>query len=504
MDSLSMYYFYCLLLALILYLISKCYIASASSCNRSLRLPPGPRQLPVIGSLHHLLCALPHRSLRRLSSHYGPLMFLKLGEIPVIIVSSREAAEEVMKTHDAVFATRPQTAMIKILTKQGQAIALTPYGDPWRQLRKICKLELLSASRVQSFRPVREEEVARLVQAISSMSGSLVNISELVSAYVADTTVHAIMGRRLKDRDGFLRYIDEAIRLAGGFTLADLFPSSHLAGALSWTAHKAEIYREGLFKFLDSIITEHKERRSHEDALPEDLIDVLLRIQGQSSSDHLNISTIKAVIFDLFSAGSETAATTLQWAMTELIRNPTKMYRAQAEVREAFKGCTVAVLEEGLSELTYLHWVIKETLRLHTPGPLLLPRECRETCKVLGYDVPQGAIILVNAWAIARDPQCWNEPENFKPERFESDTRDFKGNNFEFIPFGAGRRICPGMLFGLANVELALANLLFHFDWGLPEDMCPSEVDVTEAMGISLRRKRELWLRPTFHSEFSH
>jgi cytochrome P450 len=182
--------------------------------------------------------------------------------------------------------------------------------------------------------------------------------------------------------------------------------------------------------------------------------------------------------------------------MAELMRNPDVMSRAQAEVRGAFMPHK-KVMEEGLSGLTYLHWVIKETLRLHTPGPLLIPRECQETCKVLGYDVPRGAIVLVNAWAISRDPQCWEEPEKFTPERFESDTRDFRGNDFEFTPFGAGRRICPGMSFGLANVELALANLLFYFDWSLPEGIRPSEVDMTEAMGITARRKRDLWLRAT-------
>ncbi|TVU11378.1 hypothetical protein EJB05_44963, partial [Eragrostis curvula] len=308
------------------------------------------------------------------------------------------------------------------------------------------------------------------------------------------------MGSRLKDRDAFLSYIDEAIRLASGFTLADLFPPSRLAGALSWTAHKADVCREGLFNFLDGIISEHKERRSRKEGLQEDLIDVLLRIQSHDSSHQLSMGTMKAVIFDLFSAGSETAATTLQWAMTELIRSPTKMSRAQAEVRKAFKG-GAAVLEEGLCELSYLHWVIKETLRLHTPGPLLLPKECRETCKVLGYDVPQGTMVLVNAWAMSRDPQYWDEPEIFSPERFESDTRDFRGNDFEFITFGAGRRICPGMSFGLAIVEVALANLLFYFDWSVPDGKHPSELDMTESMGITLRRKRDLWLRATIHTK---
>ena len=166
MDSLSLQnYFRCLLLLALLYSLTKCfYNASArSSCHRGLRLPPCPWQLPVIGSLHHLAGALPHRSLRRLSQRYGPIMLLRFGEVPVVVVSSAEAAREVMRTHDVLFATRPQLAAINTLTKEGHAIAFTPYGEHWRQIRKICAVELLSAARVRSFRPVREEEVARLV-----------------------------------------------------------------------------------------------------------------------------------------------------------------------------------------------------------------------------------------------------------------------------------------------------------------------------------------------------
>lgn len=184
--------------------------------------------------------------------------------------------------------------------------------------------------------------------------------------------------------------------------------------------------------------------------------------------------------------------------MAELMRNPSVMSRAQAEVRAAFMG-QMKVFEEGLGELSYLQCVIKETLRLHTPGPLLMPRECQENCKILGYDVPKGTTVLVNAWAISRDPECWDEPEAFVPERFMSSVRDYKGNNFEFIPFGAGRRICPGMLFGIANIELALASLLFYFDWSLPDGILPSELDMTEAFGVTARNKVDLLLRPTAH-----
>lgn len=178
------------------------------------------------------------------------------------------------------------------------------------------------------------------------------------------------------------------------------------------------------------------------------------------------------------------------------MKHPSIMSRAQAEVRKIFKGQT-KITEGRLSEFYYLHRIIKETLRLHVPGPLLIPRQCQENCKILGYDVPKGTTVLVNAWAICRNPEYWDEPDTFNPDRFLGETRDFKGNDFDFLPFGAGRRMCPGMAFGLANVELALANLLFYFDWSLPEDIIPSELDMTETVGITARRKADLLVSAT-------
>jgi cytochrome P450 len=206
----------------------------------------------------------------------------------------------------------------------------------------------------------------------------------------------------------------------------------------------------------------------------------------------------KEKIQDLLAGGSETTATTLQWAMTELMRNPDVMARAQDEVRAAFMGGK-KVTEEGLGELSYLQCIIKETLRLHTPGPLLVPRECQEQCRILGYDVPKGATVIVNGWAIARDPECWDEPEAFVPERFLGSATDFKGNSFEFIPFGAGRRICPGIQFAQATIQLGLASLLFYFDWSLPDGILPGELDMTETMGVTARKKVDLCLCPTPH-----
>ncbi|KAK1601805.1 hypothetical protein QYE76_048276 [Lolium multiflorum] len=495
-------YYYLLSLLPLCYYVTRLYRASFGCRSHGLRLPPGPWQLPVIGSLHHLFRALPHRALRDLSRRHGPLMFLKFGENPVIIASTAQAAKEIMKTHDSVFCTRPLSSSVKVTSKNGMGIVFAPYGDHWRQMRKICFVELLSAKRVGSCRPVREEEAIRLIRSVSSASESdgeqLVNLSKLVAAYVTDTAVHTIMGRRFKENDTFLRYLDDAVRLVDGFTLPDLFPSSRLARALSGALRQAEVLGESLMAFMGSVIGEHLVTRNSSDEPHQDgLIDVLMRIQGEGDLQFpLTMSSIKAVIWDLLSGGTEIATTTLQWAMAELMRNPSVMSRAQAEVRAAFMG-QMKASEDGLSELSYLQCIVKETLRLHTtPGPLLIPRESRDDCKILGYDVPKGTTVIVNAWAICRDPKCWDEPEAFVPERFLGSTRDYKGNNFEFIPFGAGRRSCPGMLFGIANMQLALASLLFYFDWGLPDGVLPAELDMGETMGVTARRKMDLWLRP--------
>ena len=184
--------------------------------------------------------------------------------------------------------------------------------------------------------------------------------------------------------------------------------------------------------------------------------------------------------------------------MAELVRNPKLMHKAQEELRDRLEG-KPTVTEDDLVGLKYIKLIIKETLRVHPVVPMLLPRECRESCKVMGYDIPKGATVFVNVWAINRDPKYWDDAETFKPDRFEDGKVDFKGTDFEFTPFGAGRRMCPGMAFAQASMELVLAALLYHFDWELPSGLGPSQVDMTEEMGITARRKHDLYLHPVVH-----
>ncbi|CAO1948640.1 unnamed protein product [Urochloa humidicola] len=464
------------------------------------RLPPSPWALPMIGHLHHLAGALPHRAMRDLAARHGPLMLLRLGALRVVVASSADAAREVMRERDLDFATRAMSRTIRLSVPDesggnGGGIIFAPYGDGWRQIRKVCTTELLCARRVHSFRPVREEEAGRLLRAVSAAAAAAepparaVNLSGLIAAYVADSSVRAIIGSRFKDREAFLVLLQSGVKMFGEMNLPDLYPSSRVAMLFSRMPGRARRLRQEVLSFLDTIIREHEE--SNKDAngdKDEDLLDVLLR-------SPITTDNIKSVIGDLFGAGSDTAATTLQWIMAELMRNPRVMQKAQDEVRHMLAG-KQKVTEDELTNLQYMRLVVKETLRLHPPAPLLMPRECRTTCQVLGFDVPKGTMVLVNAWAISRDPKYWDMPEEFVPERFEQSKIDFKGTDFEYTPFGAGRRMCPGIGFALANVELALANLLYHFDWKLPHGTEPTDLDMKEQMGVTTRPLHDLLLLP--------
>ena len=198
----------------------------------------------------------------------------------------------------------------------------------------------------------------------------------------------------------------------------------------------------------------------------------------------------------MFVAGTDTSSATLEWIMTELARHPRVMKTAQDEVRK-IAASNGEVEETHLQHLHYLISVIKETMRLHPPVPLLVPRESMEKCTINGYEIPKKTRVLINTYAIGRDPQSWENPLEYKPERFEEQDIDFRGQDFRFLPFGGGRRGCPGFAFGLATVELALARLLYHFDWELPPGLGPNDVDLTETFGLATRKKSALLLVPT-------
>ncbi|KAJ8772910.1 hypothetical protein K2173_028087 [Erythroxylum novogranatense] len=478
-------------LASILVAIVLMFLLQDNLRKRKLNLPPSPRKLPIIGNLHQL-GNMPHLSLRRLADKYGPIIFLQLGEIPTVVVSSANLAREVLKTHDLALSSRPQLLSAKSLFYGCTDIAFAPYGAYWRSVRKICILELLSIKRVQSFSFVREEEVARLVSRIADFYPKITNLSKMIGLYANDVLCRVAIGKGCSeggeyDRHGFQKLLDDYQELLGGFSLGDYFPSLEFVHNLSSMKSKLQTTFRRFNKFFDDVITEHL-RTEKKPGEQKDLVDVLLDIQKNGSAEMpLTMDNVKAIILDMFAAGTDTTFITLDWAMTELIMNAKVMEKAQAEVRKVV-GDRPQVRESDIPNLKYMKAIIKEIFRLHPPVPVLVPRESMEDVTIGVYNVPVNTRVYVNVWAIGRDPQLWESPETFDPERFVGSTMDFKGQDFELLPFGAGRRSCPAIVFGTAVIELALAQLLHSFDWELPPGVSPQDIDNTEAFGISMHR----------------
>ncbi|KAG6539257.1 alpha-humulene 10-hydroxylase-like [Zingiber officinale] len=463
-------------------------------------LPPGPPKLPLIGNIHQLAGANPHRTLRSLARTHGPLILLRLGQVDLVAASSVEAVEEIIKRHDLNFASRPtDLTFANILAYDGLSVAMAAYGGYWKQMRKIYAMELLNSRRVKSFAAIREDVVGKLTAeiAVKASAQTPLDLGEMLMSMSNSMVVKTAFGERCKQQAEFLQLVKEAVGLVTSFAVADMYPSLKFLDALTGLKSKLERVRGKLDKVFDEIMGQRQAARADAPAAAEteedSLLDVLLKLKDEGGLEFpITADSIKAVVLELFIGGTETSSTTIEWAMSELVKNPETMEKAQREIREAMRGKN-KLEESDISKFSYLKLVIKETLRLHPPGPLGLPRVCTNTCEVMGYRVPAGARVLINVFALGREEAYWGaDAERFKPERFENGSVDFRGFNFEFMPFGAGRRICPGMTFGLSAVEVGLAHLLLHFDWKLPHGMKTEDLDMMEISGTSAPRKTPL------------
>ncbi|KAJ6733391.1 PREMNASPIRODIENE OXYGENASE-LIKE [Salix koriyanagi] len=488
---------------LFIYVALRLWRKSKGSDHSTPTLPPGPWKLPLIGNMHQLAGSLPHHRLRDLAKKYGPVMQLQIGQVSTVIVSSGEAAKQVMKTHEINFVERPCLLVASIMFYDRKNIGFAPYGDYWRQMRKVCTLELFSAKRVRSFRSVREEEVSSFIRNIHAKAGSPINLSKMMLDLSNGVIARTSIGKKSKNQEGFLPIIQDVAEALAGLNIVDLFPSAKFLYKISKLRSRLERSHQEADEMLENIINERRAskegRKTDQDNEVEVLLDVLLNLQNQGSLEFpLTTDSIKAIIVEMFGAGSETTSTLLEWSMSEMLKNPRVMKKAQEEVRQVFSD-SENVDEAGLQNLKFLKLIIKETLRLHPPISLI-PRECSKTCEIDGHVIQAKSKVIINAWAIGRDSNSWTEAEKFYPERFQDSSIDYKGTNFEFIPFGAGKRMCPGMLFGIGNAELLLARLLYHFDWKLPNGEAFEDLDMNEAFGGTVTKKHHLNLIPIPHA----
>ncbi|XP_054819379.1 cytochrome P450 83B1-like [Prosopis cineraria] len=491
------------MLALLVILFSSIFFLFLIYRTKTTRahLPPGPPGLPLIGNLHQLPHSGQHRYFWLLSKQHGPLIFLRFGLKPTIVVSSARIARQVMKTHDLVFASRPSLLGQQKLSYNGSDLAFAPYGQCWREMKKLCVLHLFSSRRIHSFRPIREDEVVRMIQKLSHSAASrrVINLSETMMSFTGTLICRIAFGKRYEledegsERSRFHGLLNESQALLAEFYFSDCIPWLGWIDRIRGLHSRLDKIFKQLDEFYQQVINDHMNPTTPQTD-QRDIIDIFLQIMNApSTSVDLTLDRIKALLMNIFIAGTDTSAATIVWAMTLLMKNPRVMRKAQDEIRKLHVEKDF-INEEDVERLPYLKAVVKETLRLFPPAPLLVPRESVEKCNMEGYEIQPKTLVLVNAWAIGRDPEAWEDAEQFYPERFFNCSIDFKGQDFELIPFGAGRRICPGIHMGVATVELALANLLHSFDWALPRGIEKQDIDTEVMPGITMHKKNDLCL----------
>ncbi|KAH6760206.1 hypothetical protein C2S52_009350 [Perilla frutescens var. hirtella] len=461
------------------------------------KLPPGPKGLPIIGHFH-LLSNNPHQDLHQLARKHGPIMYTRFGSVPTIVVSSPAAAELFLKTHDLIFANRPHHEAAYYLGYQQRNIVFGRYGAYWRNMRKLCTLELLSTLKIDQFAPMRKAELRILVDSLRQAAAAreTVDMSVRIASISADMTCLMVFGRKFADRDlderGFKEVMKETMEEAAAFNLGDYFPYLRWLD-LQGSARRLKKLSKIFDAFLEKIIDEHVEKEEKEDG--HDFVDTMMSIlhSGEAGFD-FDRRHVKAVLLDMLLAGMDTSAAAVEWALSEVIRHPREMKKLQKELEEMV-GPNQMVEESHLSSLKYLDCFIKESMRLHPVGPLLI-HEAMEDCEVNGFHIPNRARVLVNVWAIGRDPDAWVDPETFAPERFLGSNVDLRGRDFQLIPFGSGRRGCPGLQLGLTMVRLMVAQLVHCFNWVLPHGMLPADLDMFENFGLVTSRANHLMVIP--------
>ncbi|KAK2433055.1 hypothetical protein P8452_30443 [Trifolium repens] len=467
--------------------------------------PAGPKGLPIIGNLHQLDINNLYLQFSQFSKIYGPLFSLQLGFRQAIVVSSAEIAKEVLKNNDHVFSNRPKLYGQQKLTYNGSEIVFSQYGDFWREIRKICVVHIFSAKRVSYYSSIRKFEVKKMIEKISrhATSSSVTNLSELLISPSSTIICRIAFGKSYEndgnERSRFHGLLHEFQALLAEFFVSDYIPFMGWFDKLRGLHGRLDRNFKEFDEFYQEIIDEHLDPNRQQIAGEEDIVDVLLKLMKKHSfSFDFTFDHIKAVLVDMLVAATDTTSATSVWAMTTLIKNPRVMKKLQEEIRNT--GVKKDFLDEDdIQNFPYFKAVIKEILRLHLPAPLLVPRESREKCIISGYDIPAKTIVYVNAWAIQRDHNIWKNPGEFYPERFLENSINFIGQDFELIPFGAGRRICPGMSMAAASLDLILANLLYSFDWKLPHGFVKEDIDTEMLPGITQHKKNPLYLVANIH-----
>ncbi|ESR55070.1 hypothetical protein CICLE_v10019811mg [Citrus x clementina] len=466
--------------------------------KHSRRLPPSPWALPIVGHLHLLGPSL-HHSFHKLSTRYGPLMSIRIGSVLGVVTSSPDVTKELLKTNDVTFAARNSSAAIECLT-YNSSFAFAPNGPYWQFMKKLTTVELLGSRTLLQFLPIRTNELHELIRFLfeKSKSGGSVNITDELLKFTNNIISQMMLSIRCSGKGGQAEecrtLAREVTEIFGEFNISDViwvFKSFDIQG---FRRRFKDIHRR-FDSLLENIITNReklrKEKKESEEKV-KDLLDILLDVlENQNSEIKLTRDHIKALFLDFLTAGTDTSSMTVEWALAELINHPMVLQKAQQEIDQVV-GRNRLVQESDVPHLPYIQVIIKESFRIHPPIPLL-NRRALEDCKIGNYIIPKGTLLFVNLWSMGRDPETWKNPLEFQPERFLSESNseiDVRGLHYRLLPFGTGRRGCPGLSLAMQELPTTLAAMIqcFNFKVTSPDGV----VDMSERPGLSSPRAQDL------------
>ncbi|KAL2335604.1 hypothetical protein Fmac_016817 [Flemingia macrophylla] len=457
---------------------------------------------PILGHLPLLIGSqTPHRALGALADKYGPIFTIKLGVKEALVISNWKIAKECFTTNDMVVSSRPKLVAVEHLSYNQAVFGIAPYGAYWREIRKVIVSDIVSNRQVEQLYQVRETEVHNSIKELYNVwcdtkneSGyALVNMSQWFSHLTFNIFFQKVIGKRyfsvaaMDDEKAHIcvNAVKEFFRLFGVFTVGDAisylrwFDFGGHEKAMKETAKKLD-------NILSEWLEEHRQRRVLGEKVDrvQNFMDLMISSFDGKTIEGFDADTmIKSTILAIILGGTDTSITTLTWAMSLSLRNPfvLKKLKEELDIQVGKERC---VHEYDINKLIYLQAMVKETLRLYPPAPLSSPREFTEDCILGGYTVKKGTRLITNLWKIHTDLSVWIDPLEFKPERFLTTHRDIdiKGHHFELLPFGSGRRICPGISLGLQTVHLILASFLHSFEI---LNLSTESVDMTESFGLT-------------------
>ncbi|XP_057504579.1 cytochrome P450 76A2-like [Actinidia eriantha] len=474
------------------------------------RLPPGPPGWPLVGHMFDL-GPMPHHTLAGLTQKYGPVIWLRASSKKTMVVQTAKAAEELFRNHDLSFADRSINNLMTSHNYNKGSLALACYGPYWRVLRRICTVEMLVVKRVNETVPVRRKCIDDLLSWIESQvhwEAHGLHVAHFVFLASFNMLGNLMLSRDLVDPESkegseLFEAIMGLMEWTGHPNIADLFP---WLGWFDLQGLRRKMDRDmgNALRIASGYVRERvKERQARNNVdhggggKRQDFLDVLLDFEGNGKDEPEKIPdhNVNVFILEIFMAGSETTSATTEWAMTELLCHPKTMTKLKSELSSVIRPGR-KMEETDIDNLPYLQAVVKETLRLHPPIPFLVPRQAIQDTDFMGYHIPKNTKVLVNTWAIGRDPECWADPLEFKPERFLGSKVEYKGQSYEMIPFGAGRRMCAGIPLAHRMLHLVLGSLVHEFEWELYGGITSEMMDRREKMGVTVRKLKPLIVVP--------